>query len=141
MAIEINQNVKIYFEVKIDGEVVDGTTSNKPFEFTFGVGQVIPGLEARIKDMQVGEEANFVVPAAEAYGEFSEEAKQVLPIEEVAGIPDLRVGMQLQGEDEDGQPIQVIVEKITETEVTLDYNHPLAGKDIEYTVKIDSLLT
>lgn len=140
MAIEINQNVKIYFEVKIDGEVVDGTTSNKPFEFTFGVGQVIPGLEARIVNMQAGESANFIVPAAEAYGEYNENAKQILPIEEVAEINDLKVGMQLQGEDEEGQPIQVIVSKITDTEVTLDYNHPLAGKDIEYTVKIDSLL-
>lgn len=140
MPIEINQNVKIYFEVKIDGEVVDGTTSNKPFEFTFGVGQVIPGLEARIVNMQAGESANFIVPASEAYGEYNEDAKQVLPIEEVAGIDDLKVGMQLQGEDEEGQPIQVIVSEITDTEVTLDYNHPLAGKDIEYSVKIDSLL-
>jgi len=90
--------------------------------------------------MEVGQSANFIVPAAEAYGEHNPEALQVLPIEEVAGIADLKVGMQLQGEDEEGQPIQVIVSEITETEVTLDYNHPLAGKDIEYTVKIESLL-
>lgn len=140
MAIEINQNVKIYFEVKIDGEVVDGTTSNKPFEFTFGVGQVIPGLEARIKDMNVGESANFIVPASEAYGEYNPNAKQVLPLEEVSSIENLKVGMQLQGEDEEGQPIQVIVSEITSTEVTIDYNHPLAGKDMEYSIKIDSLL-
>lgn len=140
MAIEINQNVKIFFEVKVDGKVVDGTTTNKAFEFTFGVGQVIPGLEKRIKDMQAGESASFIVPAAEAYGEYNPDAKQVLPIEEVAGIPDLKVGMQLQGEDEEGQPIQVLIEEITDKEVTIDYNHPLAGKDMEYTVKIDSLL-
>ncbi len=140
MAIEINQNVKIFFEVKVDGKVVDGTTSNKPFEFTFGIGQVIPGLEARIKDMSVGESATFTVPAKEAYGEYNKDAMQTLPIEEVAQIEGLKVGMQLQGEDENGEPIQVIVSKITKSEVTLDYNHPLAGKDMEYFVKIDSLL-
>ena len=140
MPIEVNQNVKIFFEVKIDGEVVDQTTSNKAFEFTFGIGQVIPGLEKRIQNMSAGEEASFIVPASEAYGEYNEEAIQIMPLEELAGIPDLKEGMQLQGEGEDGEPIQVIVKEINETQVVLDYNHPLAGKELEYKIKIDSLL-
>lgn len=140
MAIEINQTVKILFEVKIDGKIVDGSRSNKPFEFTYGVGQLIPGLEARIVNMKAGEAAEILVPAAEAYGEYDENAIQTLPIEQFADIENLYVGLQVQGEDEDGQPIQFIVKEITETKVTIDLNHPLAGKDIEYKVKIDSLL-
>lgn len=140
MPIEINQTVKILFEVRIDGELVDGSRSEKPFEFSYGVGQLIPGLERRIINMKAGEAASFRVPAAEAYGEYNPSAIQVLPIEDFAGIEDLKVGMQIQGEDENAEPIQLIVKEINEKEVIIDLNHPLAGKDIDYKVKIDSLL-
>ena len=140
MPIEINQTVKILFEVRIDGELVDGSRSNKPFEFSFGVGQLIPGLEKRIINMKAGEAASIRVPAAEAYGEYNPKAIETLPIEDFVDIQNLAVGMQIQGEDEDGQPTQIIVKEITEKEVTIDFNHPLAGKDIDYKVKIDSLL-
>ena len=140
MAIEINQTVKMKFQVRIDGEIVDGTTGNKPFEFVFGTGQVIAGLEKRMKDMNLGEQAKFLVPAADAYGEYNEDAIQTMPIEEFAGIKDLKVGMQLQGQDENEQPIQVIVKEITETQIVIDYNHPLSGKDLEYIIQIESLM-
>lgn len=140
MPMEINQTVKIMFEVRVDGELVDGSRSNNPFEFNFGVGQVIAGLERRIINMKVGEAASIRVPAAEAYGEYNADAIQVLPIEEFANIENLRVGMQIQGEDNDGELTQIIVKEINEKEVTVDFNHPLAGKDLDYKVKIDSLL-
>ena len=140
MAIEINQTVKILFEVKIDGVGVDGSRSKKPFEFNYGVGQLIPGLEKRIVNMKAGEAAEILVPAAEAYGEYDENAVQTLPLAQFDDIADLKIGMQVQGEDEDGQPIQFTVKEITATTVTIDLNHPLAGKDIEYKIKIDSLL-
>ena len=137
---EINQTVKIMFEVRVDGELVDGSRSNNPFEFNFGVGQIIAGLEKRIINMKVGEAASIRVPAAEAYGEYNPTAIQVMPREEFASIEDLKVGMQIQGEDDDGELTQIIVKEITETEVTVDFNHPLAGKDLDYKVKIDSFL-
>jgi FKBP-type peptidyl-prolyl cis-trans isomerase SlyD len=140
MPIEINQTVKIMFEVRVDGVLVDGSRSNKPFEFSFGTGQVIAGLEKRIKDMKMGEAADILVPAAEAYGEYNPSAVEILPIEQFAGIKDLKVGMQIQAQDENDQPLQFIVKEIKEKEVTIDFNHPLAGKDLEYKIKIDSLL-
>jgi FKBP-type peptidyl-prolyl cis-trans isomerase SlyD len=140
MPIEINQTVKIMFEVRVDGVLVDGSRSNKPFEFSFGTGQVIAGLEKRIKDMKMGEAADILVPAAEAYGEYNPSAVEILPIEQFAGIKDLKVGMQIQAQDENDQPLQFIVKEIGEKEVTIDFNHPLAGKDLEYKIKIDSLL-
>jgi FKBP-type peptidyl-prolyl cis-trans isomerase SlyD len=140
MPMEINQTVKIMFEVRVDGELVDGSRSNKPFEFNFGVGQIIEGLEKRIINMNVGEAASIRVPAAEAYGEYDPSAIQVLPIEDFANIENLKVGMQIQGEDDDGGLTQIIIKEINETEVTVDFNHPLAGKDLDYKVKIDSLL-
>ena len=140
MAIEINQTVKMKFQVRIDGEIVDGTSGNKPFEFSFGTGQVLAGLEKRMVNMKLGEQAKFLVPASDAYGEYKEDAIQVMPIEEFANIEDLKVGMQLQGEDENSQPIQVIVKEITQSEIVIDYNHPLAGKDLEYIIQIESLI-
>lgn len=140
MPIEINQTVKIMFEVRVDGVLVDGSRSNKPFEFQFGVGQVIAGLEKRIINMKAEEAADILVPAAEAYGEYDPNGIQTLPIEQFAGIEDLKVGMQIQAQDENDQPIQFIVKEIGEKEVTVDFNHPLAGKDLEYKIKIDSLL-
>jgi FKBP-type peptidyl-prolyl cis-trans isomerase SlyD len=137
---EINQTVKIMFEVKVDGVVVDGSRSKKPFEFNYGVGQLIPGLEARIVNMKAGEAATILVPAAEAYGEYDPKGIQTLPMEDFANIEKLYVGLQIQGEDEDGQPIQIIVKEITDKTVVVDFNHPLAGKDLEYKIKIDSLL-
>ena len=140
MAIEINQTVKILFEVKVDWIVVDGSRSNKPFEFQFGVGQVIAGLEKRIINMKPGEAADILVPAAEAYGEYDPSGVQVLPMKQFEGIKDLKIGMQIQAQDADDQPIQFIVKEINEYEVKVYFNHPLAGKDLEYKVKIDSLL-
>ena len=140
MPIEVNQTVKILFEVRVDGELVDGSRSNKPFEFSFGVGQVIAGLERRIINMKKGEAASIRVPAAEAYGEYDPSAIAVLPIEEFENIENLEVGMQIQGEDDDGELTQIIVKEIKENKVTVDFNHPLAGKDLDYKVKIDSLL-
>lgn len=140
MPIEINQTVKIMFEVRVDGVLVDGSRSNKPFEFSFGTGQVIAGLENRIKDMKMGEAADILVPAAEAYGEYNPSGVEILPIEQFAGIKDLKIGMQIQAQDENDQPLQFIVKEIGEKEVTIDFNHPLAGKDLEYKIKIDSLL-
>jgi FKBP-type peptidyl-prolyl cis-trans isomerase SlyD len=140
MPIEINQTVKILFEVRVDGVVVDGSRSNKPFEFQFGVGQVIHGLEKRIINMKTGEAADILVPAAEAYGEYDPKGVQTLPIEQFSGIEDLKIGMQIQAQDENDQPIQFIVKEIAEKEITVDFNHPLAGKNLQYKIKIDSLL-
>ncbi len=140
MPIEINQTVKIMFEVRVDGVLVDGSRSNKPFEFSFGTGQVIAGLEKRIINMKAGEAADILVPAKEAYGEYDPNAIQTMPKEQFDGIEELKVGMQIQGQDENDQPIQFIVKEIGEKEVIIDFNHPLAGKDLEYKIKIDSLL-
>jgi FKBP-type peptidyl-prolyl cis-trans isomerase SlyD len=140
MPIQINQTVKIMFEVRIDGVLVDGSRSNKPFEFSFGTGQVIAGLEKRIINMKVGESADILVPASEAYGEYEASGIQTLPKEQFEGIENLTIGMQIQGQDENDQPIQFIVKEIYEKEVIVDFNHPLAGKDLEYKIKIDSLL-
>jgi FKBP-type peptidyl-prolyl cis-trans isomerase SlyD len=138
MAISNNQVVSMEYEVKVEGNVVDSNVNKEPLEFTFGTGQIIPGLESRIADMSEGEEASIVVPANEAYGEYNEEAIQKLPKEQFDGI-ELSAGLQLQGQGPDGNPIQVVVKEILDNEVVIDFNHPLAGKELNFNINILSV--
>lgn len=138
MAIENNQVVAIEYEVRDGGNVVDSNVGGHPLVFMFGKGQIIPGLESGIAHMSIGEKADVLVKAVDAYGEYNEEAQQELPREQFAGI-DLNVGMTLYGQGEDGGTVQVIVKEIKEESVMIDFNHPLAGKDLMFTVTISNI--
>ncbi|MCK9540384.1 FKBP-type peptidyl-prolyl cis-trans isomerase, partial [Dokdonella sp.] len=133
MAISNNQVVSMEYEVKVEGNVVDSNVNQEPLEFTFGSGQIIPGLESRIASLSEGESASIVVPASEAYGEYNEEAMQKIPKEQFEGI-ELSIGLPLQGQGPDGNPIQVVVKDILDDEVLIDFNHPLAGKELNFNI-------
>jgi len=136
---EQNSVVGLEYEVKEAGttEIVDSNKGGMPLEFITGKGQLIPGLEAQLAGMKEGESADIMVKATDAYGEINEEAVQTLPKEQFEGV-ELEAGMMLYGQGEDGQQVQVIVKSFTDTEVTIDYNHPLAGKDLMFSVTIIS---
>ncbi len=138
MAIQAEKNVVgIEYEVKEAGttEVVDSNKGGKALEFIMGKGQIIPGLEKALVGMEEGESGDIHVKAEDAYGERKEEAVQTLPREQFEGV-DLVEGMTLYGQSEDGQSTQVIVKSFDDKEVTIDFNHPLAGKDLMFSVKI-----
>ncbi|NKQ41802.1 MAG: peptidylprolyl isomerase [Sulfurovum sp.] len=140
MAIKVeNSVVALEYEVKEAGttEIVDSNKGATPLEFITGKGQLIPGLEAQIAGMNEGESADIMVKAADAYGDIKPEAVQKLPKEQFEGV-ELEEGMMLYGQGEDGQQVQVIVKSFTDDEVTIDYNHPLAGKDLMFSVVIAS---
>ena len=136
-----NENcvVGIEYEVKETGttEVVDSNKGGDALEFIMGKGQLIPGLENALVGMNAGESGDINVKAVDAYGEINEEALQVLPKEQFEGV-DLVEGMTLYGQGEDGQTVQVTVKTFNETEVNVDFNHPLAGKDLSFTVTVVS---
>ena len=117
------------------GEVVDSNVGQAPLEFIAGQGQIIPGLEKEVEGMEVGEEKTVVVKADEAYGERNEEWVETLPKDQFEGI-ELQKGMTLYGQSPDGQTFAVTVADFNDTEVTIDYNHPLAGEDLTFDVKI-----
>jgi len=138
MAINEGQIVSIQYEVKDGDNVVDSNVGGEPLVFMFGKGQIIPGLEAGIKDMNVGEKADVLVKAADAYGEYNPEAMQEVPKEQFAGI-ELQEGMTLYGQGADGSTVQVIVKEIKDDSVIVDFNHPLAGKDLMFTVTLNNV--
>jgi len=138
-----NENcvVGIEYEVKEAGttEVVDSNKgSGKPLEFIMGKGHIIPGLEKGLTGMGVDESADLMIPAADAYGDYNEEAIQTLPIDQFEGV-ELKEGLTLYGQSEDGQTTQVTVKSFTDTDVTIDFNHPMAGKDLMFSVTVKSL--
>ena len=138
MAIEANQIVSLQYEVK-DGEtVVDSNMGGDALIFMFGKGQIIPGLENGIVNMEIGDKGDILVQPADAYGEYNAEATQEVPADQFAGI-ELAVGMTLYGQGEDGGTVQVTVKEIKEDTVVIDFNHPLAGKELMFSVAINNV--
>jgi FKBP-type peptidyl-prolyl cis-trans isomerase SlyD len=138
MAIEKeNSVVAIEYEVKEAGttEVVDSNKGAQPLEFITGKGHIIPGLESALVGMNKGESGDVMVKAEDAYGELNPEAVQTIPRDQFEGI-DLTEGMMLYGQGEGGQTVQVVVKSFNDNEVTVDFNHPLAGKDLMFSVTI-----
>lgn len=137
MAIENNMVVSLEYELrdKATSDIIDSNIGEAPLEFITGRNHIIPGLESEILKMSQGDASQVIVAPAQAYGEFDETAVQQVPIEQFAGI-DLQEGMPLYAQAEDGATIQVIVKNIGEQEVTIDYNHPLAGKELMFDIKI-----
>ncbi|RXJ94924.1 peptidylprolyl isomerase [Malaciobacter molluscorum] len=120
------------------GEHLDTNVGGAPLEFVSGKGQIIPGLETKLVEMALNEEADVLVEPKDAYGEYNEEAMQTLPKEQFAGI-ELQEGMSLYGTGENGETVQVTVKSFTDNDVTIDYNHPMAGKSLMFSVAVLSL--
>jgi len=132
--------VGMEYEVKEAGTdvVADSNKGQKPLEFIMGKDQVIPGLEKALIGMAEGESGDIMIKAEDAYGELNEEARQTLPIDQFAGV-DLVEGMTLYGQGENGQQTQVTVTSFDEKEVNIDFNHPMAGKDLMFSVTVVSV--
>jgi len=138
MAIETNQIVSIEYEVRDGDTVVDSNVGGAPLVFMYGKGQIIPGLEDGIKNMTIGEKGDVLVKPEDAYGELNPDAQQEVPKDQFAGI-ELEIGMTLYGQGEDGGTVQVIVKEIGEETVIIDFNHPLAGKNLMFTVTLNNV--
>lgn len=118
------------------GETFDSSEGRDPLEFVVGSGQIISGLDAAIPGMAVGDKKMVSVPCAQAYGESNPEARQAVPREGIPADIPLEVGTQLQMQTPQGQVLPVTVAEVTETEVTLDANHPLAGQDLNFAIEV-----
>jgi len=116
-------------------EQLDSNVGGAPLSYISGMQQIIPGLESELEKLNAGDNTDVLVKPADGYGEYNEEAVQTLPKEQFAGI-ELAVGMSLYGTGENGETVQVIVKDLKEDEVVIDYNHPMAGKTLMFTVLV-----
>jgi peptidylprolyl isomerase len=139
--IEDGQKVKIHYTGTLDdGEQFDTSTGRDPLEFELGAGMVIPGFEAGVKDMAVGEKKSIHIPAAEAYGERRED--MIMEFERSRLPEDLKpeVGMHLQMQGPQGQPVAVKITSVAEASITIDANHPLAGRNLNFDLELVEII-
>ncbi len=137
MAINENQVVSIQYELRDadNAEILDSNIDAAPLSFIVGKGQIIPGLEDAIKELSLNDQKEVKVSAKDAYGEYDEKAIQTLPKEQFAGL-ELKEGMTLYGQGEDGGTVQVTVKSFDDENVNVDFNHPLAGKDLLFALSV-----
>ncbi len=121
-----------------DGSVVD-SSEDAPLEFIQGQGAIIAGLERALYGMNIGEEKDVVVAPEEGYGEFNSELLETLPRSVFPKDIELEEGMGLRMRTPAGETVVVYVDTIAESEVTVDFNHPLAGETLHFHVKIADL--
>ena len=140
MKIETNKVAGIEYTLQdaTTKEQLDTNVGSDPLEFIVGKGHVIPGLEAKLIGLKLNDNIDIIVAPQDGYGEINQDAIQTLPVEQFAGI-ELQEGMSLYGTGENGQTVQVIVKSVGENDVTIDYNHPMAGKTLMFTVIIKSI--
>lgn len=130
--------VKVHYTGKLkDGTVFDSSLQrNEPLEFTLGQGNMIAGFEKAVDGMQVGDTTVADIPVAEAYGEVREDMILEVPKKDVPENITPEVGQRLAVQQKDGQSIPVTISKVSEESITLDANHPLAGKDLVFEIEL-----
>ena len=119
-----------------DGTVFDSSRKREPLEFTLGGGQVIPGFDQAVTGMAVGETKTVTIPVENAYGPRRDEMMFEVARSQFPEGLNPEKGQQLQTQTGEGHPLLVTVAEVQEEKVTLDANHPLAGKDLTFEIEL-----
>lgn len=138
--VKTGDTVRIHYTgILDDGTRFDSSEGRDPLQFEVGSGQIIPGLDEALPGMVVGDKKTVNVPAEAAYGAVDPNALQEVPREQIPADIPLDPGTQLQMRTPDGRAMPVTVAEVNETVVTLDANHPLAGKDLTFDIELVSV--
>jgi peptidylprolyl isomerase len=111
-----------------------------PMEFVIGAGQLIPKFEAAVIGLEPGQSVTVSIPADDAYGQRAEEMVAVIERSEIPAEINPEPGHQMEVILEDGSPLPVLVTEVTDTTITLDGNHPLAGRDLTFAIRLVEIL-
>lgn len=137
--------VKVHYTGKLaDGSIFDSSECGEsdcdcpsgPLEFTLGAGEVIPGFDQAVEGMSIDETRSVHIPVDQAYGERVEEMVAQVPRNELPADMVPEVGQQLEVTQEDGNAFQVMITEVTDDQVTIDANHPLAGNDLNFDIRL-----
>jgi len=129
--------VKVHYTGTLeDGTVFDTSEGREPLEFTLGEGSMITGFEQAVYGMKVGQSKKVTIPAKEAYGLHNDELLLVLSREQLPAGIDPEIGQELQMQTAAGQIVTVLVIEVSEETITVDANHPLAGKDLTFEIEM-----
>lgn len=129
--------VKIHYTGKLeDGSVFDTSIDRDPLQFTIGENQVIPGFEKGVTGMEINESKTITIPMDEAYGPHREEMVLNIPRDQFPPDIEPKIGQQLQLSQADGKTMIAIVTQLSESNVTTDANHPLAGETLIFDIQL-----
>jgi FKBP-type peptidyl-prolyl cis-trans isomerase SlyD len=131
--------VSIDYSLTVEGQVVDSTEGDEPLQFLQGHQNIIPGLEKELNGMKIGDSKKVVVSPDEAYGEIDEENIIEVPRDEFPTEIPLEIGTELEVKNADGEVLTATISEISEKTVKLDFNHPLAGKQLTFDVTVIDL--
>ena len=138
---KFGDTVKVHYTGKFeDGMVFDTSIESDPLQFTIGDGHVIPGFEEAVAGMSPGESKTVKTPPDKAYGHHRDDLIQVVDRKQLPADLKVEIGQQLLGSQPDGETIEAIVIAVSETSLTLDANHPLAGKDLIFDIQLIEIL-
>ncbi len=136
MLITSHARVTLHFAIKLqDGTEVDSNFEKQPASFSMGDGSLLPNFEEKLLGLTIGDEATFAMPAAEAFGEHRQENIQTFPRSQLASY-DLQPGLIISFADAAKAEVPGMVKELNEDTVVIDFNHPLAGRDLQFDVAI-----
>lgn len=134
----------VSYTLKVEGDVVDQADNTNPLVYLAGVGMMIPGFEKELEGMKAGDTFEFGLTSEDAYGPRNEEAIVPVPMDvfKVEGNVDtevVKVGATLPMQDQEGNPMHGTIIEMKENDVVMDFNHPLAGKDLNFSGKVEEV--
>ncbi len=137
MAVKNGDKIKVEYTGTLDdGTVFDTSKEKEPLEFEVGSGQIIKGFDEAVVGMEKGEEKSIKIESKDAYGDPNPELTKKIPREHLPKEQELKPGMMLRLKTPDGRQIPAKITEVTDKEITIDLNHPLAGKSLNFKVKI-----
>ncbi|MEM8712315.1 MAG: peptidylprolyl isomerase [Planctomycetota bacterium] len=119
-----------------DGQTIDSSEGNDPLAYLHGAGNIVPGLESAMNGRGVGESFDVSVAPEDGYGIRHEEAVQTVPRGMFPPDAELEAGIQFQAMDEEQRPIMGTIKEVAEETVTVDFNHPLAGEKLNFSIEV-----
>jgi len=135
MGIQNGSKVTMHYKLTVDGQTVDTSEGKDPLQYVHGEGQIIPGLEKELEGLDKGEKKQVTVSPEAGYGHHDPAAIQKVPRSSFADANKMQVGSTVQGQAGD-QVFRAVVTEINSDEVTLDMNHPLAGKTLNFDIEV-----
>ncbi|WP_306639729.1 FKBP-type peptidyl-prolyl cis-trans isomerase [Sanyastnella coralliicola] len=137
MKVKNNDTIRVHYKGTLtNGDLFDSSEGREPLEFTVGSGQVIPGFDSAVIDMEVGEAKAFLIPCDDAYGQADERLVQEVGRDQLPEDMQPEVGMMLSSQLPNGQQIPVKVVEVTDASIKIDANHPLAGEDLNFEITL-----
>jgi FKBP-type peptidyl-prolyl cis-trans isomerase SlyD len=137
MSVEMNKVITFNFTVKDEeGTVLDSSENKEPLAYLSGTNSILPKLEETLNVMIIGSKKNVKIAADDAYGEYKEEAVQTVKKDQFPQEAQLVVGARYVANSPDGGQMPFVITEVKENDVTVDFNHPLAGKDLEFDLEL-----